>query len=103
MNGVEYVGKEHAQHLMSALKENYEVSEDWTGSSYCDLTVKWDYKEKKVHLYMPGYIEKELEGFHHTKPSKPQNSPHPHVPPKYGQKQQCVEERENSTKVEKEE
>ena len=50
--GVKYVGKEHAEHLMEALKEHYEVSEDWTGSKYCGLTLKWDYKHRKVHLSM---------------------------------------------------
>jgi hypothetical protein len=30
--GVKYVGKEYAMHLISILKEHYEISEDWSGS-----------------------------------------------------------------------
>ena len=29
--GVKYVGKEHERHLVSVIKENYEISEDWEG------------------------------------------------------------------------
>ena len=31
--GVKYEGKEHAEHLMNTLKENYEISEDWEGEN----------------------------------------------------------------------
>ena len=31
--GVKYVEKEHARHLISALKEHYEISEDWEGKN----------------------------------------------------------------------
>jgi len=99
--GVKYVGKEHAEHLMEALKEHYEVSEDWTGSKYCGLTLKWDHKRRKVHLSMPGYIKRALKRFHHKSPARPQNSPYPHIPPKYGQRQQYVEETRESPPVSK--
>ena len=36
--GVKYQGKEHAKHLMNALKETYEISEDWEGEKYIGLT-----------------------------------------------------------------
>ena len=29
--GVKYIGKEHIMHLINALKEHYEVEEDWEG------------------------------------------------------------------------
>ena len=31
--GVKYVGKEHADHLVRLLKENYEISKDWAGKN----------------------------------------------------------------------
>jgi hypothetical protein len=38
--GVKYVGREHAKHLMAALKEDYEaVSVDWEGKLYCGITL----------------------------------------------------------------
>jgi hypothetical protein len=32
--GVKYIGKEHAMHLISILKQHYKISEDWTSSKY---------------------------------------------------------------------
>jgi hypothetical protein len=41
--GVQYVGREHAQHLIYAPETEYTVSKDWTGALYCGITLKWDY------------------------------------------------------------
>ena len=35
--GVTYVNKEDAEHLMSVLKQNYEVTEDWEGERYIGM------------------------------------------------------------------
>jgi hypothetical protein len=71
--GVKYVGKEHAMHLLSILKQHYEISEDWTGSKYFGITFEWDYRNCRVHLSMPGYISKALQQFGHEQPRKLQN------------------------------
>jgi hypothetical protein len=42
--GLQYVGKEHAQHLIDALETDYIVSKDWTSGLYCGITLKWDYE-----------------------------------------------------------
>jgi hypothetical protein len=34
--GVKYVGEHNAQHLVDTLKSLYTITEDWTGSLYCD-------------------------------------------------------------------
>jgi len=31
--GIKYIGKEHAQHLLSTLEEHDTISQDWTGST----------------------------------------------------------------------
>ena len=36
--GVRYSTRADAEHLIAALKENYQVSLDWTGERYCGLT-----------------------------------------------------------------
>jgi hypothetical protein len=54
--GVQYVGKEHAQHMIDALETDYTVSKDLSGGLYCGITLKWDYSNKHVDLSMPGYI-----------------------------------------------
>ena len=42
--GVNYVGEEHARHLLNILIENYEgVHEDWGGTNFCGITLEWDY------------------------------------------------------------
>jgi hypothetical protein len=35
--GIKYLGKENADHLLNALKENFEVTEDWAGKLYCGI------------------------------------------------------------------
>ncbi|KAL7480508.1 LOW QUALITY PROTEIN: hypothetical protein ACHAW6_006199, partial [Cyclotella cf. meneghiniana] len=51
-----YVGKESAQFLGDALKENYTISVDWEGEKYVGLKLDWDYDKRKVPLSMPGYV-----------------------------------------------
>eukprot|EP00804_Cyclotella_cryptica_P009002 CCRYP_003107-RA/>CCRYP_003107-RA protein AED:0.29 eAED:0.29 QI:0/0/0/1/1/1/2/0/642 len=86
--GVKYVGKEHALHLKSVLESYYPLSTDWTGNRYIGIRLDWDYNNRKVHLSMPGYKAKALKQFHHKPPSKPQHSPFPTKPIKYGAKKQ---------------
>ena len=50
--------------------------------------IDWDYKKGDFHISMPGYVEQSLLRFKHQLPLKPQHQPYPHVPPKYGAKQQ---------------
>ena len=61
---VKYVGKEHAENLMSALR-------------FMGLALDWDYKQGEVHLYVPLYIEKELVQFQHP---PTQHSLYLHIP-----------------------
>ena len=35
--GVKYVGEEHANHLISVLKEHYEIDVDWEGTRFLGL------------------------------------------------------------------
>ena len=41
---VNCVGEEHAKHLLNILLKNYKgVHEDWEGTKFCGITLKWDY------------------------------------------------------------
>ena len=100
--GVKYVGKEHAEHLLSVLRENYKVKEDWTGSRYIGIFMDWDYDNQQVHLYIPDYIQPALKQFGHETPSKRQDSPYPHTAPKYGATKQYATPVDNSTPLDKE-
>ncbi len=89
--GIKYVGKEHVLHLLNLLKEHYEIAVDWTGNKFIGLTMDWDYPSQKVHILIPGYIEKALTCFGHKRPKRKQNSPHKHIAPIYGTRAQYVE------------
>ena len=86
--GVRYSTRADAEHLIAALKENYQVSLDWTGERYCGLTLKWDYVARTCDISMPGYIERALQRFSHVPIHRPEHSPHPWQRPNYGAKTQ---------------
>ena len=45
---VEYVGKQHADHLATILKKYHNITEDWEGKKYAGIDLKWDYKKGHV-------------------------------------------------------
>ena len=81
--GVKYVGKEHADLFIDALKEHYTVAEDWEGTKYGGITLDWDYKKRQVHLSMPGYVNEALTQFQHEM-RKLKDQPHKHAVPVFG-------------------
>jgi hypothetical protein len=91
-----YTKLEDAQHLIEALKKDYNITVDWDATKFIGLTIKWDYVNCKVHIHMPGYLSKALLGFSHPQPKKKQNSPYPHVAPQYGAKIQYTPDVDNS-------
>ena len=98
--GVLYVDKPDAEHLRDTLKKDYVVTEDWTGRNYCGLTIDWDYEKRTCTISMPGYVEKALQRFEIDAPKRAQHSPHKHIEPNYGSKQQYVPEPDNSPALE---
>jgi hypothetical protein len=90
--GVKYVGKEHADHLLHALKQHYEVTEDWEGKLYCGVSLKWYYENRTVALSMSGYIENVLHKFQQNPPDRPHHAPYPARKPQYGSKVQLTPE-----------
>ena len=97
--GVKYTREKDVHHLMSALKENYEITDDWKGAKYIGITLDWDYARRQVHLSMPGYVKQALQQFNHPIPSKRQNSPYPCAPIKYGATKQFATMRVNAPLV----
>jgi endonuclease I len=72
--GIKYIGQEHPEHLLNALKEHYEVSVDYNGELYCGITLEWNYDKCYVDISMPGYVEKQLLKYKHPRPAKPVNT-----------------------------
>jgi hypothetical protein len=83
-------------HLIEELKRDYTVTDDREATKYIGLTIKWSYENGKVHAYMPGYLGKAMIGIGHEKPSKIQNSPHPHKNTQYGAKTQYADNEDES-------
>ncbi len=79
-----YSNKNNVNHLTSVLKQDYTIDTDWEGTQYLRLTLDWDYKKRRVHLSMPGYIKNALIRFNHELLNKPQLQSHPHTLPTYG-------------------
>jgi hypothetical protein len=68
---------EDAQHLIEALKKDYTITIDWGATKYIGLTIDWDYDKGKVHVHMPGFLDKVFLKFKHVAPSKEQTHPIP--------------------------
>lgn len=88
--GVQYTGRQHADHLLAALTEHYQVTTDWTGTKFAGIDIAWNYENRTVRLYMDGYINDVRIRFNHPDPSKPQHSPHRCRKIIYGAKSQLI-------------
>jgi hypothetical protein len=98
-----YVGKEHADHLTTVLKEKYEISQDWEAKLYCGIKLKWDYVNRTCDLSMPGYVKAALKRFQHPKPKRAQHSPHSWLKPHYGTRIQFAPPEDTSQPIQADE
>jgi hypothetical protein len=78
-------------HLKMALKEDYEVAIDWTGSLFCGVKLMWDYEQCHVNCSIPGYINNALKKYQHPTPMAPQDAPYAVAPVQYDPKVHRVE------------
>jgi hypothetical protein len=74
--GIKYTDKADVDHLINALKQHYQITEEWEGKRYCGLTLDWDYVGCTCDISMPGYLERALKRIQHPTPTKPQHAPH---------------------------
>jgi hypothetical protein len=86
--GIEYLGKEHAEHLLSALRDNYTITTDWTGKRYAGIVIEWNYTKRACRTTMVGYITDVSTRFGHPDSIKPEHSPHQHREIIYGANEQ---------------
>ena len=99
--GVKYFSKDDIQHLLNVLKNNYEVTIDWTGADYCGLNIEWNYDKGWVYISIPNYIKKMLSKLNHPPPKKTQHVPHKWAIPIYGKKVQLVPGPDNTEPLDK--
>jgi hypothetical protein len=86
--GIKYFSNADADHLFSAIETRYSLTNDWSGSSYLGLTLRWNYAAGYVDISMPSYVPKALAKFQHPPPASAQHAPHQWTKPVYGQKVQ---------------
>ena len=89
--GIKATDQSSIKHLLSALKDKYEITVDETGSKYLGFTLVWDYIARTVDLSMPGYVRRALHKLQLQLPNSPQHAPHRYNTPIYGQKVQLAE------------
>ena len=82
--GVQYTGREHAEHLHATLQAHYEVTTDWEGIKFAGIDLQWDYTKRTCCATMKDYIDKVLLKFDHPRPKTPQHSLHKHQKIVYG-------------------
>ena len=68
--GIKNKRLKHENHVVETLNNYYEVSIDWGGTLFCEITNDWDYHKRTSQLSMPGNIENAFQTFQNTKPTK---------------------------------
>ena len=53
---IKYVGRDHAEHLSNAIKNDYTVELDCTGGLYCGIKLEWKYEKRSLDISIPGYF-----------------------------------------------
>ena len=88
---LQYVGQANQKHLQDCLEAKYKITIDREAHTFCGLHLEWDYIKRTCLISMPGYVQKALLRFKHSKPHKPVHSPHPYTEIQYGAKTQYAE------------
>jgi hypothetical protein len=88
--GIKYQRREHALHLLAAIREEYQVTEDWSGSKYLGMTIAHNNTANTINISMPGYVAAALRRFGVAVPCKQTHSPALYTPPVYGSAQQMT-------------
>ncbi len=87
--GVKYV-QEDVGHLIASTKSTDNLTEDWTDSLYCGITLDcWDCVKHTVDILMPGYIKKKLQEYNHFLPKKVQMCPYLSEPKRFSTEAQA--------------
>ena len=94
--GVEYLGKQHADHLASVLRKYHEITIDWEGEKYAGIDLKWNYLNLTFLLSIEGYIREVLAKYGQPMPTKRKLSPHKHCDILYCAKQQFTPDEDTS-------
>eukprot|EP00804_Cyclotella_cryptica_P025743 CCRYP_002937-RA/>CCRYP_002937-RA protein AED:0.42 eAED:0.42 QI:0/-1/0/1/-1/1/1/0/159 len=98
---IEYVGKQHAFHLRDTIKVHYNVTENWQGSLYSGINLKWNYTTRTCRLTMQDYIANVLTKYNHPHPKKPVLLPYKAATISFGAKVQYTAEPDSTPALNK--
>ena len=63
--GVIYYSQDDIIHLQNILKPVYDIKTDWSGETFLDYALKWNYKKGYIDISMPEYIHHLLDRLQH--------------------------------------
>ena len=75
--GIKYSSETNIQHFIAVVRKLYTVTIEKSGTLYCGLTMKWDYKRRHVNISMPEYIEHAFAKFLDYTITQEKHSLHP--------------------------
>ena len=82
---VKFVKKEDVDHLIVSLKTTYTLTEDWTSTLYCGITLEWDYTLTALLIFLcQDTSRKKIQEHEHAVSKKPQHCPYSPEPKQYG-------------------
>jgi Reverse transcriptase (RNA-dependent DNA polymerase) len=85
---IKFKQRSAAEHLLSALRELYTITTDFSArQKYVGITLDHNKKKRYIDMSIPGYVEKAIQRFQRTN-LKGADSPIIYVPPNYGKHQQ---------------
>jgi len=88
--GVQYFNESDANHLITSLKDKYEITIDRTGRNFCGLRLDWNYSHGYVDISMPDFVRKTFDKLNYKCNKKRQLAPHQWALPDYGKTRQMA-------------
>ena len=64
--GVKYFKKGNAEHLIAAIRANYDCSAAWTGNTHCGMSLKWNHEHEYVDVSMIDFVSRAPDKYNHT-------------------------------------
>ena len=99
--GVQYFSERDAQHLISALRDKYDITVDKKGTHFCGLNLAWNYTHGYVDISMKDYVKKTLNKLNYKCTTSRQLAPHKWTIPTYTKDRQFPQPQDTSALIDK--
>ena len=71
-SGINYTDEKDEDHLIMLIKSKYEVTQDWSGSLYCGIILKWYYRARLFRISITSCVTNTLYKFQSPTLTSPQ-------------------------------